>query len=59
MMQIKLVLSKDVAASETSRTERYVFGKPGDAISGGVYFTKGTPLPDEVVLMFKKEAKDA
>jgi hypothetical protein len=58
-METKLNLTKDVAGSECSVMDRYVFGRPGSAISGGIYIKKGTPLPDKIILLLKEEKEDA
>jgi hypothetical protein len=58
MNEVKLILVKDESGSECSKMYRYVFGKPGSQISGGIYFKKGVPVPDQVVLAFRKESED-
>lgn len=54
-MSLELKAIKDKAASECSRTNRYVFGRPGGKVSGAVYVIKDMELPDVLVIRFKEE----
>lgn len=56
-MEFKATL--DVNGSETRSCDHYVFGKLGDAVSGGVYIKKCmNEPPDELIITFKKEKTD-
>jgi len=39
------------------KNKHFTIGKLGDKISGGLYIQKGTEVPDEIVISFKKKAE--
>jgi hypothetical protein len=49
-VEVKAVLDKK--GSECRQLRRYTFGKVGDAVSGGVYVDRATPLPSPLVITF-------
>ena len=48
---------RDKEGNEIRRTEHhhFTFGKVGEAISGGFYIKKDTPIPDEMLLKLVKD----
>jgi hypothetical protein len=38
-----------IPAGPKDRCYHYTIGKPGDAISGGLYIKIGTPIPEEII----------
>lgn len=53
-MEVKILAKLDKAGSE-AKCNHYIIGNVGDAISGGIYVNKDTVLPDEIIVIFKKE----
>ena len=51
MEKLKAILAK-IDPTSTGTSQRWLIGKPGDAISGALYLPKDTTLPSEITIGF-------
>lgn len=56
MEKLKAILAK-IDPTSTGTSQRWVIGKPGDAVSGAIYLPKDIKLPCEITIGFLGEGE--